>query len=45
MLFDMKSGKRTPILAKSNWGIEAHWSPDGAWLYFSRGEGLHRTGI
>jgi Tol biopolymer transport system component len=45
MLFDAASGKRTPVLPKSNWGMDAHWSPDGSWLYFSRGEGRNRSGI
>jgi Tol biopolymer transport system component len=45
VIYDLKSGKRTSVLASTNWGQDAHWSPDGAWLYFAHGEGRTRRGI
>jgi Tol biopolymer transport system component len=45
MLFDLKSKTLKPVLAVSEWGMDANWSPDGQWLHFARGEGEHRMGI
>jgi hypothetical protein len=35
-LYDMKSGKSTILLSPKMWGFDAEWSPDGAWIYFTR---------
>src|SRR5262249_37694236 len=44
-LFDMKSGKSTTLLSPKAWGFDAEWSPDGAWIYFTRLEARRKYAI
>jgi Tol biopolymer transport system component len=38
-LADLKSGKRTIVMPARFWATDGEWSPDGAWIYYTRLEG------
>jgi hypothetical protein len=44
-LFDMKSGRSKTILSPKAWGHDAVWSPDGAWIYFTRLEARRKYAV
>jgi Tol biopolymer transport system component len=36
LIYDWKTKKKTVLLNTKTWGHDGEWSPDGAWLYYTR---------